>query len=227
MRVLLAVIIALFITFQGLLPVCAEAPFLAIYTSYDFVIGWKKYFTKRHIDLLYPSGNFNEFDKFLKVVRQEAGTRAIIIDLSVHGSDTSGLLCTTTNGRKWGYCNLGYIVNRIRANLHEEKVTLVLEACYAPTVFMKGLRTFISFHGKDAVTEVYEGDLPFPIYGLAVSEPSYCRLALEDYLHKKHQVVIDLRKYDDPYELIPHQDLLDQNKLLLLLDQYEDIFSRI
>lgn len=223
MRLLISLFLSLILFFISL-PSQAEDAFLAIYCSKDFEVGYLKYLTVTP-QVFMATDTFDDLDKFLIEVKGKAGNKKIILDLSVHGT-TSGLLAIN-NGKdeqkegNWKYGNLGLVVNKIRAYLHEENVVLILESCYAPMAFTKGLRGFMFYHSHQYYLQSYEGDCPFPIWGISVNEPNYCRLSIEDYLSGNPKVIVDLRKYDDPAETLPRESSIDEIKLFFLLDRYE------
>jgi hypothetical protein len=182
----------------------------------DAVNGWNTYYPGK-IDLLYSANDWEGLDYFLQKVKDQAKPeQEIIIDISCHGSGQTGLLglCDEEQDH-WKDASLGLVVNHIRQFLPEERVTLILDACYAPLVYEHSLRTYYTTHTATVWTETYdEKDIPFPVYGIRESKPNLFRLTLESYLAKDFELITDLRQFDDPFLPVEH-DLISKYKMNL------------
>lgn len=187
MRVLILLVLAVWL---AACPVRAAEPFIAVFCSPDIAEGpikpWNNY--KHKLDLFHVAKSWKEFKPFLKEVKRKAQGRPIIIDLSVHGVPEGVFIIVKGDTLK--LANQGAICNDIQeVGLNTERLVLVEESCYAGYVFVIGMFS----ECPTEYIERYKGAaLNYPVYGVE-NYVNYIRLSLEQYLHKKHLFIKDLR----------------------------------
>lgn len=220
MRVFLSLILAFFLW----CPVFGETqtPFLAIYSSRDLVECWQNSVHKP--DLLFKTKNFSELDTFLTQVKQQASGRKIILDICVHGDSRSGFLCIKANKKEWSFASMGFLLNHIESFLGTENFDLILDSCYAGSVYKRSLHYLpITQIGTFLRIEDYKGERPkYPVWGVA-NHMSLVGLALEEYIHSHHRFTQDIRdNTKTPVSKAIDQYLMNKEKENLVLFYFLD-----
>lgn len=137
-----------------------QKPFLAVFTSKDFVNVWYR----QKPDLLFQGKDFKQLDDFLALVKLKAGKRPILLDFDIHGNAFDGFLSIDDQGSD--ECSTGYLIKRIDQILKHKKLTVFLEACHARITIERTLRSKLTLETPDLHIEGYEGYPKFPIYGV-------------------------------------------------------------
>lgn len=164
-----------------------EKPYLAVYCNPGFEIFWPTI----NPDLLVVAFDWDHFDDFLRTIKKQARGRKIEIDIECHGDDQlmlqypdarAGLMVTAPT-------TMGYIVNHIERILGKEKVTLILECCYAGKVYKNSIRNNKEGENCNHVPQ-------FPIYGGSFNHMSLNNLIYLQYVTKCHRYFEDVRTYE-------------------------------
>jgi hypothetical protein len=154
-------------------------------------------------DMLYTGATWDDFPVFLELVRHAAKDKEIIIDVSSHGSDTTGLLYIDYEA--FGYemtyeASMGYIINEIEKKLPKVKA-LFLEACYSEMVMERSLtkkNLADSNHelgcAEGSHIEASDQYINFPVYGVG-SSLNYNNTCFLQWYYNVRAYFYDLRQF--------------------------------
>ena len=144
----------------------SEKPFLAVFAQPGAQLWWFMC-PSREPDLYYTANDFDEFPKFLKLVKQMSkGRQEVWLDVDCHGGEDGYLYMQyEAFQQKYQDCaSMGYIVNEIdRSKVKCDK--LLMENCYAEICMENGLNNTQCLEGDQVEnTKVYS--FTYPIYGV-------------------------------------------------------------
>lgn len=195
-------ILSLAVILSFLAPVWATEPveFLAIYCSGDREHRYKKDVFNHPIDAFCKADDWRSLAPFLRKVKQEAAGRPICLNVMAHGMDICPILCVSADEKKdtpsYG-ATFGGVINVIEEELAGAQLITVWETCHGSVVYKNSLNP-----GKELLNlkstrclllPRTKGDPTFPVYGMEdFNNPVPC--ALEQYLHRDFQTLVDLRK---------------------------------
>lgn len=145
-----------------------DKEFIAVYSDPTFTKYWSFY----KVDYLQEAKTWDDFPGFIKVVKEQAKNRPIVIDINVHGT-REGLLSIYHNkncihGRKdKSYLStFGYVLKEI-STIGEDKIKMVLfESCYGGYVYFKSREGYKESYRGGNRYDSYSGIAPYPIYGV-------------------------------------------------------------
>ncbi len=186
-------------------PLDRNSYFLAVFnTPEGYVTDW---------DIIKPDfkmccNTWDDFPMFLRIVKQQAKNRPILIDVSVHGDDRTGLLWIDYDafGQDMSYAaSMGYVINQIERTFPKGQVkSLFLEACYSEIVMEKSLTTQNLIHyNDDSEFSYHEGGnqiegtdtkIDFPVYGIG-SSVNYNNTVFLQYFYNVKAYFYDLRQF--------------------------------
>lgn len=216
-----------FLLFVFFIPYQVDAapkrPYLAVFNN----PGGQDDFLYEDVDLMFTGSNWNDFDKFIQLVKSQAKGRDIVIDISCHGSPTDGYLWLDYDAFGYNFqymTSVGHVLNQIEENLPQCK-KVWLEACYSELCMEKSLRVKKEFKTLDGnIVESYRHrDIDFPVYGIGPT-PNYNNLV---YLQDKHNIrafFMDLRDTLNDGQEAKADDTKDDQ--LLMLFQVLCVLSR-
>lgn len=202
----LSAILAVFLTFQSVTALASEplAPFLAVLRSQDrgtvLVIDGKKFSDWQYIETDYnqPILNWSDLDDHLAKIKALAGNRPIILEMQVHGDDY--LIIDESVKLPGGEIHLarkasmGFLVNHIEKNLPIDRLTVIMDTCFAPSVYKNTIRN--NNYQFGTFTENCYHVPTFPIYGINQNIISWNNVVFLQYLFGVPANFTDLRKYE-------------------------------
>ena len=216
---LLCLLLATFLTVSCVKATPHNSTKIAVFASSDLAHNF--YSSGHRLGYVYSAQSFDEFDTFLKTLKEVVKNQNVTIDLAVHGSPQNGLLVVVDKKGRLHYTNMGMLLNHIEKYFHPVQLTVLTECCYAPYVYRHSMRGVIKVWNKYTYTENYEGTVPqYPVYGLKYYIPNYVSMTLEEYIHGDSEYTCDLRDFDEAD--IPHDDYDLLYKMNNKLDDYHE-----
>lgn len=226
MKKLLLTFLTFFLITSNLPAGCESKEFVAVFS----MPGTKDCWRDQKPDLFFTASDWDDFDLFLKVVKKEAKSRKIVIDIDSHGSVDGELYIEYKNfGVTFSQeANLGYICNEIEKYISPKKITLLLESCCSAAVY-KNLHEEVSIHSDGDCFEPYKYTRAtlYPIYGVGE------QLCWDNviFLQRKYGLYAafkDLREWEN--KKVGHIDIDPKsitNESLRQVDAYLRALSRI
>lgn len=175
-----------------------DTQYIAVYTSPNLKQCWKE--CKHHINRLWSTESWADFDQFLSVVHAEARGRTIICDISCHGNNRDGLISKCRDNRedsKDYFASMGYILNHIEQGLAGDRVVIIFETCFGSYCYRSTVRGNFPVISKQYFIENHVNAVDYPVYGTGYTS-SWCTAIFEEYMHslqgKKPIFLRDLRQ---------------------------------
>lgn len=195
-------VLILSLVLSFLCPVYGQAPteYLAIYCSGDRAHRYQKDIFNHHIDAFCEAKDWRSLAPFLRKVKQEAAGRPIVLNLMAHGMDVCPVLVVSADDKfkTPSYtATMAGVINTIEEELSGAQLVTVFETCFGSTVYKGSInpgKDLLNPGNKKCLLQARtKGDPDFICYGMEdFSNPVPC--ALEQYLHKDFQTLVDLRK---------------------------------
>lgn len=197
------------------LPAEARDFYLAVFNTSEFPTSpWAAY----HPDLFYPANSWKDFVPFLKRVKEEAGTKDIVLDIDVHGGDYLSIwkLNKAKSQVKWNEATMGWVVNRIEEELHQqildEKLITIWECCYSMNTYRWTIRNNVRKPGVYA--EDHPGIPMFPMYGNGDGVVNYGNFIFRQWFHGlTTPYFVDIREAETRPIQVMIRDLNDPRNL--------------
>lgn len=197
------------------------SPYIAVYCSEDLKGNWIDFPHK--VQKFTVAKDWSNFDRFLQQVKRDCKGRPVVLDLCVHGMSSPPFLAV--GNEKFSHCaSEGGVFNHIDKYFGAGSIIVVQESCYGGWCFKYGLLSPFEDDVPCCMLEKREKGAPaYPVYGFAGFYRNVPPCALEQYLHKKHTSLEDLRHLEkDPVErLSPLNDQLMTNRQRLILLKFQ------
>jgi len=164
-----------------------QKPYLAVFCNPGYEIFWPSL----NVDCLYLAMDWEHFDDFLRKVKKEAGGRPIELDIECHGD--KALLLQYPDARTGEMVTksttMGYVINHIERYLGRERVTLIMECCYAGSVYKTTIRQNKEGENCNHIPQ-------FPVYGNSFNHMNLNNLVYIQYKTRCHRYFEDLRAFE-------------------------------
>jgi len=181
-------------------PIENKKEFVAVFTFPGTHKFWRKY----NPDLYFVASDWDDFDVFLKEIKERSGHKPVVIDLDVHGADGWLYLQYGSGyGEPLTYqASLGYVCNEIDKYLPPKRVIFLLEACH-PEVVYKNLHNPIFIHDGGDLVEPYKSNTAPPYAIWAVGRTfNFGNLIFLERKYNVYAGFMDMRLFEDrPVEI--------------------------
>lgn len=151
------------------------------------------------LDYNQPLLKWSDLDKHLQKIKELAGDRTILLEMQVHGDDylvideskifpKVGTIYLARNA------SMGYLVNHIEKYLDSNKLVVIMDTCFAPSVYKNTIRNN-KYEFGSFIEDCYH--VPrFPIYGIDENIISWNNVVFLQYYMDTPAKMVDLRKYE-------------------------------